>query len=684
LSTLDFCNCSPMTGLSKTRLWILITGLLLTLLIAILAFWRPPFLRTIENRLLDTLVSGIPSNPPEKGPVIVDLDEPSLREFGQWPWPRNLVAVLFQKIEQAGARAIGIDILFAEPGRSNQALPGLFAQELKTHLHESHSLLSHDQLLAKTLQKGSFVIGYKFTFKQTGENPSKSQPLHPLSINQLSVENPENPSAGFFNASMVTAPLPELAEAVASSGFLNAAPDPDGILRRMPLLIHYEGAFHPSLALATFLQAYPVQNVLLKTGPLGPQSLFLDETQVPLDPRGNLLIHFPAARNSLVHISVADILHDRISENVLKDRIILVGTTASGLEHSLNTPIATDVPGIDIHGLVIANLMNGNFLVRPAYMPGVEVLIVLVLGLLVTLLLAFIPLLVGVILTACLGLALGGGSFWVLHTYGLLLSPLSPLILLAGLVPAVTLVKFRSEEKKAQSHNRQASLMQNVMMQSLAALAEIRDNETGEHIQRTQRYLKVLCEELATRPKFRHFLTGDTIDLLFQLAPLHDIGKVGVPDRLLFKKGRLTPEEFEEIKVHTVYGREAILKAEERVGTQADRVLQLAKDIVYCHHEWWDGNGYPQGLKGEKIPLAGRLMAIVDVYDALVSQRIYKQAMSHEEAAQTIAEGNGSQFDPEIVEAFLHCEQRLRPIAKEFAEKGSSGKMNPLPPPGKW
>ncbi len=673
-----------MTGRPKTRLWILISGLFMTLLIAMLTFWRPSFLNTIENRLFDTLVSEMPRHPPAKGPVIIDLDEASLREFGQWPWPRNLLAVLFQKIEQAGARTTGIDILFAETGRSNQALPKTLALELKPHLHEFQTLLRHDHFLAKTLQKGSFVLGYKFTFKQTGEDPRKPQSLHPLNVGLFSTKNSKNPTASLFSASTVTAPLPKLAEAVAGSGFLNASPDPDGTFRRIPLLVHYDGELHPSLALATFLQAFPSQNVLLKIGPLGPQYLFLDETRIPLDTQGNLLIHFPAAQNSLIHFSAADVLSNRIDKNVFKDRIVLVGTTAPGLENNLNTPIATGVSGIDIHGLVLANLMNRDFLARPAYMPGIEVLVVLALGILVTLLLAFIPLLAGIMLTACLGLAIWGGSFWMLQSHGLLFSPFTSLILLAALMPTVTLVKFRSEEKKAQSHNRQASMMQNIMMQSLAALAEIRDNETGEHIQRTQRYLKVLCEELATHPKFRHFLTGDTIELLFHLAPLHDIGKVGVPDRLLFKKGRLTPEEFEEIKVHTVYGREAILKAEERVGAHADRVLQLAKDIVYCHHEWWDGSGYPQGLKGEGIPLAGRLMAIVDVYDALVSQRIYKQAMSHEDATQTIAEGNGSQFDPEIVEAFLRCEKRWRPIAREFAENVNGGKIAPLPPAGKW
>ena len=670
-----------MTGLPKTRLWILLTGFFLTFLIASLAIWRPYFLQAIENRLFDFMVSEMPRQPPQEGPVIVDLDETSLGEFGQWPWPRNLLAVLFQKIEQAGARTTGIDILFAEPDRRNQPLPPPLAGELKSNLRQSPALSNNDRLLAEIFQLGSFVLGYKFVFKPGGEIPNEPQSLHPLRVSQLSAKSPEDPAAGLFNASMVTALLPELAEAASGSGFLNAAPDPDGTLRRIPLLIFYEGKFHPSLALATFLQARPAQSVLLKTGPLGPRHLCLDEVHIPLDTQGNLLVHFPAARNSLTHVSAADVLNNRIGKNLFKDRIILVGTTASGLENSLNTPLETDVPGIDIHGLVIANLLNRDFLSRPAYMPGFEVLVVLVLGIFVTLILAFVPLVAGLILTACLGLALGGGSFWALQSHGLLFSPLTPLILLAGLMPAFTLVKFRSEEKKAQNHNRQASMMQNIMMQSLAALAEIRDNETGEHIQRTQRYLKILCEELASRRKYRQFLTSETIELLFHLAPLHDIGKVGVPDRLLFKRGRLTPEEFEEIKVHTVYGREAILKAEERVGAHADRVLQLAKDIVYCHHEWWDGSGYPQGLKGEEIPLAGRLMALVDVYDALVSQRIYKQAMSHEGAAQTIAEGSGTQFDPEIVEAFLHCEKRWRPIAIEFAEKVNGSNSDPLPPP---
>src|SRR5262249_18100301 len=155
------------------------------------------------------------------------------------------------------------------------------------------------------------------------------------------------------------------------------------------------------------------------------------------------------------------------------------------------------------------------------------------------------------------------------------------------------------------------------MIQALLSLTEIRDEETGRHSRRTQRYARLLAQQLATNPGFHDYLTPQTIELLSQLAPLHDIGKVGVPDRLLNKPGTLTSDEYEVMKQHPVRGREVIDRAVHDVGAPNDPILSMAKEIVYTHHERWDGSGYPQGLRAGQIPVAGRVMALVDVYDAL-------------------------------------------------------------------
>jgi putative two-component system response regulator len=195
-------------------------------------------------------------------------------------------------------------------------------------------------------------------------------------------------------------------------------------------------------------------------------------------------------------------------------------------------------------------------------------------------------------------------------------------------------------------------LAQEVGIRALAHLAETRDPETGNHILRTQHYVRELALRLREHPRFAATLGERYVDLLARSAPLHDIGKVGVPDAILQKPGPLTAEEWAVMKTHARLGAEAIEMAE-RDAAQPVEFLALAKEIARWHHERWDGNGYPDGLAGEAIPLSARLMAVADVFDALISPRVYKPALSFDEAREIIARGLGSQFDPDVVGVFL-------------------------------
>ena len=221
-------------------------------------------------------------------------------------------------------------------------------------------------------------------------------------------------------------------------------------------------------------------------------------------------------------------------------------------------------------------------------------------------------------------------------------------------------------EQKVEERTRELALTQDVTIQSMASLAETRDNETGGHIRRTQHYVKILAETLSENKEYRPSLDAESIRLLYKSAPLHDIGKVGVPDSILLKPGKLTDEEFDEMKKHAVYGRDAILMAEESLGSNS--FLRFAREIAYTHHEKWNGTGYPQGLKESTIPVSGRIMAIADVYDALISKRVYKPPFPHSKAVAIIEEGRGTQFDPAAVGVFLDLQQRFREIALEFAD----------------
>jgi response regulator RpfG family c-di-GMP phosphodiesterase len=209
-----------------------------------------------------------------------------------------------------------------------------------------------------------------------------------------------------------------------------------------------------------------------------------------------------------------------------------------------------------------------------------------------------------------------------------------------------------------------------VAIVSLSALAESRDNETGAHILRTQEYVKVLAQELSKSEVHSSLLTPNYIELLYKSAPLHDVGKVGVPDSVLLKPGKLTDEEFEIMKGHPAIGAEALSIAEKQLGSSS--FLRVAKEISLTHHEKWNGSGYPNQLSGEDIPLSGRLMALADVYDALISKRVYKPAFTHEQAKQIILEGNGTHFDPQVVKAFLAIEDQFVRIAATYKDGKNS------------
>lgn len=218
-----------------------------------------------------------------------------------------------------------------------------------------------------------------------------------------------------------------------------------------------------------------------------------------------------------------------------------------------------------------------------------------------------------------------------------------------------------------QQREQELNQTRDVTILALASLAETRDNETGAHIVRTQFYVKALAEDLRTQERYARYLDDTTIDLLFKSAPLHDIGKVGIPDAVLLKPGKLNNEEFEIIKQHPMIGSQALAQAEEALGSTS--FLRFAREISETHHEKWDGSGYPLGLREYEIPLSGRLMALADVYDALISKRVYKPAFSHEKAKEIILEGNGTHFDPEIIAAFLRCEQSFKDIAAKHQDK---------------
>lgn len=265
------------------------------------------------------------------------------------------------------------------------------------------------------------------------------------------------------------------------------------------------------------------------------------------------------------------------------------------------------------------------------------------------------------------GLEMGAADF--------ITKPVNPPIVLAR-VAAQLQVKAAADFLKDQNayldaevtrRGRELAAIQDVTILAMASLAETRDNDTGNHIRRTQHYLKLLADHLKTHDRFQFFLSDHVIGILFKSAPLHDIGKVGIPDRILLKPGRFEPHEMEVMKTHCKLGRDAIQHAEDQLGLEVE-FLKFAKEIAYGHQEKWDGSGYPEGLAGDAIPISARLMAVADVYDALISRRVYKEGMPHEKAVRIIAEGRGSHFDPDMVDAFIELAPQFQAIAQRYAD----------------
>ena len=273
------------------------------------------------------------------------------------------------------------------------------------------------------------------------------------------------------------------------------------------------------------------------------------------------------------------------------------------------------------------------------------------------------------------GLSLGAEDF--IH------KPVSPPVVLARVRNHLLLANAKRELKR---HNGELELLvaertqeivrrdqqliaaQTATITAFCALAEARDNETGNHIRRTQNYVLALAEKLRTHPRFRRTLDDETIQLLFKSAPLHDVGKVAIPDAILLKPGKLNADEWEIMKQHSTAGRNAIVTAARELGESDGTFLGFAAEIAYCHHERWDGRGYPRGLAGEAIPLSARLMAVADVYDALISKRVYKDAYSHQQSIDLMAAERGSHFDPDVLDAMLSIAGQFDGIARRYLD----------------
>ncbi|MCI5145177.1 MAG: CHASE2 domain-containing protein [Candidatus Electrothrix sp. AR3] len=648
-------------------------GLLPTLLITVLCGVDLPILSSVSLKIYDYYLCSSPKNPTSNIPLIVDIDEKSLKQYGQWPWPRYRVADLLERINHDDPLAVGLDIIFSEADRTS--LKNIYkeiSEQFDVPIIDSgvpKYLQDNDIVMADTLAKGPFVPALYFTFD--GKKPDTTCTLHPLNIITQFTKEASGKNIQLVQANGVLCNLPIFSTAVKTSGFLNVSPDADGTLRRTPLVIKYQDRIYPNLSLAALITAFPPKRLVLKISQFGIEGIFLDSLFIPLEKNGLFPVNFRGPAHTFEYISAKDILSGHIPKGTFNGKIIFVGTSAAGLNDKHPTPFDPIFPGVEFHANIIDNILTKSFLKQPHWIKGLEMSTVFFSGLLCAFLFAWFGPAIGIIVFFLGGAVLFFGAKSIFTINEIFISPLYPTLSLAIIFPLIYLLKFYLSERSKLLRKQELIQMREAMLETIIMSTETRDNETGNHIKRTQGYMRIMAEALQQSKKYKELITADVIEAICKVAPLHDVGKIGIQDSVLLKPGRLTVEEFEEIKKHTVYGKQIIDTALEQVNK--NYFLETALDIAYTHHEKWNGTGYPQGFSGEDIPFFGRMMAIADVYDALTSKRPYKKPLSHEQAIAIMRAERGKHFDPDLIDIFLKIHERFRVASLQYAEEIDRG-----------
>jgi adenylate cyclase len=426
---------------------ILLWGLIPTLVAAGLSLYRPASLVSVEHIVYDTMLRSAPTRPPSGQIVIVDIDERSLSAIGQWPWRRDVMGRLIGRLTDLGASIVALDIIFAEADR-----------------HEVSGGAT-DAALADTLRTGRVVLGYALTFDG---DPEKSTPCvqHPLGL-PIIRRGDESADVPFFQATAAICNLPTLTQAASASGFLNAAPDPDGILRRVPLLMGFNGRVYPSLAAAAIAAATAVRDSALHVVNVNTSWLALDTREegsdnddgrwtiddgrssgsprginVPLDGKSNLLLRYRGPKRTFPYVSAVDVLESKLGPDTFQNKLVFIGTTALGTREVVATPLDTLFAGVEVQATVADNLLQQDFIHRPEHGVALETQAVLVLGILAALAVGRLGLAWGAVVAAACVAAVWIGAVSLMSADGRFLSPLFPTVGLTSALAGMTVARY--------------------------------------------------------------------------------------------------------------------------------------------------------------------------------------------------------------------------------------------------
>jgi len=638
-------------------------SLALALVIGLGGMFRLAPVTRLDRAILDALLVHTASQQPAPDTVVVDIDDVSLSAVGQWPWPRYRIAALIDRIAGGQPAAIALDILLSEPDRTSlNEIQRTFKHDFGIDVDFGGvpaGLMNNDGYLGQQMARAGVIGARYFYFDHTtrGNGALRAGIGFDGRVDLLTLDQ----------ASGVLDNVAVIAGQTRVSGFVNVRTDDDNVLRRVPLLMSYHGVVYPSLALAATMHALGASLAHVASGRDG-LSLQIGSHDIPLDRSGYAQLRFNGPASRYGSLSAVDILSGQADMQALHGKIVFVGSSAAGLNDRHVTPVDHDFPGLRIQSVMAQNILDSRAVRFPVWGGMTALVVAIALALLLGGLFAAgraLALLAAVGLCAAgVLLALTTGVF---VQAGMFLPVAAPLLVLGVLLALGVAARAVIHHRYAQHWRRQLENARQVTIESMSAVAETRDPETGGHIKRTQNYVRAVARKLQRTGHYLDILTEEFIHLLFLSAPLHDIGKVGVPDAVLLKPGRLTDEEWVIMRKHAEFGRQIILSTADRID--GDNFLLIASEIAATHHEKWDGKGYPAGLSGQDIPLSGRIMAVADIYDALISRRCYKEPFSHETALNMMRELRGTTFDPVVFDAFLAIEDEIVRIADVFRDE---------------
>ncbi len=469
------------TQKSKEHALIIFCGIALTCVVAFLYLFQPLMLSTLDLKLYDTMLNFRSGRTSSSGVVIVDIDTKSLLQYGQWPWPRYLIAQLIDKLRKMGARSVGVDILFAEPDRS--PLRTVYKNNSADFNHTGRvpggrrQYTDNDAMLADALRKGPFVLGYEFVF---GERIEKTCILHP--VNVLIRKEREAPDSvrGLFKPSSVDCIYQPLAKATPASGFLNVRPDHDGIVRRVPLIMEYAGRYYAHLVLAVFLAAARQEQMVLTVGQAGTERLSIENVDIPLDHRGSFLIPFHGPNGTYRHISALNILSGRTKTPEVEGHIVIIGVVAPGLLDIHATPTEPAMAGVEMLANVVDAILQRDFIVRPKAAVAYEFIAVVFFGLFSTVLLARFKTVANLAFLFLFALAVVILTYFLFRK-GIYISPLYPILAYASNFSLLSVLDFWHKERLLKEKTKLQLSTQEALKESKEKISQIL-NSTAEGI----------------------------------------------------------------------------------------------------------------------------------------------------------------------------------------------------------